>query len=133
MLPYNTGSKTILVLAKAKWPTFAHSGCDFFTTTRFTEDGVRLCTVLFSVALTIRDSFLAKSVILLPQYADKLTKCPFFYLQIVFAESKNTIFHFGWKNTLCLKLRHTVALCTRDNKKRDYIRTNTIAKLVKSS
>ncbi len=44
-----------------------------------------------------------------------------------------TIFHSGWKNTLRLKLRHTVVLCTRNDKKRDYIRTNTIAKLVKSS
>ncbi len=44
-----------------------------------------------------------------------------------------SIFHFGWKNTLRLKLWYTVALCTRDDKKRDYIRTNTIAKLVKSS
>jgi hypothetical protein len=52
---------------------------------------------------------------------------------VVTMSGKIRLFHFGWKNTLRLKLRHTVALCTRDNKKRDYIRTNTIAKLVKSS
>jgi hypothetical protein len=41
------------------------------------------------VALTICESFLPKNMILLPQYADKLTKWPFLYLQILFAESKN--------------------------------------------
>jgi hypothetical protein len=43
-------------------------GYDFFTPIHFTEDGVRLCTNFFCVALTIRDSFLPKSVIFLESY-----------------------------------------------------------------
>ncbi len=36
-------------------------------------------------------------------------------------QCSSSLFHFGWKNTLRLKLRHTVTLCNRDDKKRDYM------------
>ena len=50
------------------------------------------------------------------------------YLQMFFnvlfvshKQCSSSLFHFGWKNTLRLKLRHTVTLCNRDDKKRDYM------------
>jgi hypothetical protein len=40
-------------------------------------------------------------------------------------------FHLGWKNTLCFKF--AAHCCVVGCQKRDYTRTNTIAKLIKSS